>query len=472
MSVQNIIINRDEETYNLENNLFEENNLLIEEKIKNKKYKKKFNKIKNFLKYFFIVFGIISLSFLLITLVLYIKNIDFQARLSYTNSNSTKDTTITWSTLYNYDEKYVEYFSKNDLVKNKLYPQTIPFISCWPFTRYIHKVDLMNIDYNNTYKYKIYNGKYSSKLFEFTTPLKDKNSTNVLFFGDMGAFGAVSMEKIIDNIKDNSTNLDFFFHLGDISYNLETYFGLIGDYFLSEFEEATSRIPYMVTAGNHETYENFTNYKNRFKMPNYQETQNLFYTIENPPLKIINFNSEAFFFLNMKPTFDNQLEFIIKELNNTNRTKFPWLIATAHRPMYCSNKGFDDCTNLEKDIIRNILEPYFLKYRLTMYLSAHEHSYERTCPIFDGKCQKGYENLSYYNQSDLIYPINVISGAGGCLEGASSFKSIIPLWSKKTDVKSGFGILNTNYTDFLWKEYIVENTEQNIIDFFHIKNNL
>ena len=164
------------------------------------------------------------------------------------------------------------------------------------------------------------------------------------------------MKKIIENIKNNN-NFDFFFHLGDISYNLETYFGLIGDYFLSEIEEATSRIPYMVTAGNHETYENFTNYRNRFKMPNYRSTENLFYTIENPPVKIINFNSEAFYFSNMKPTFNNQLDFIVDELNKTNRTIFQWLIATAHRPMYCSNSDHDDCENWEKDIIRNILEP-------------------------------------------------------------------------------------------------------------------
>ena len=93
------------------------NNLLIRQKIKNKKCKKKLNKIKKCLKFFFIVFGIISFSFLLITLILYIKNIDYQVKLSYTNSNSTKDTTITWSTLYNYETKYLEYFSVNDLIK-------------------------------------------------------------------------------------------------------------------------------------------------------------------------------------------------------------------------------------------------------------------------------------------------------------------------------------------------------------------
>ena len=43
-----------------------------------------------------------------------------------------------------------------------------------------------------------------------------------------------------------------------------------------------------------------------------------------------------------------------------------------------------------------------------MYLSAHEHSYERTCPIYDGKCQLGYKNSTAFNLSDLIYPINVI----------------------------------------------------------------
>ena len=35
-----------------------------------------------------------------------------------------------------------------------------------------------------------------------------------------------------------------------------------------------------------------------------------------------------------------------------------WVIATGHRPMYCTNSDKDDCSNWIRDIRRN-LNPYF-----------------------------------------------------------------------------------------------------------------
>ena len=62
MSVQNIIINRDEETYNIENDLFEENNLLIEEK-KKKYIKKNLIKLKIALNTFLLYLELLVLVF-------------------------------------------------------------------------------------------------------------------------------------------------------------------------------------------------------------------------------------------------------------------------------------------------------------------------------------------------------------------------------------------------------------------------
>ena len=44
-------------------------------------------------------------------------------------------------------------------------------------------------------------------------------------------------------------------------------FGFVGDKYLENMQSASSIVPYMTVAGNHENYNNFSNYYNRFTMP-------------------------------------------------------------------------------------------------------------------------------------------------------------------------------------------------------------
>ena len=51
-----------------------------------------------------------------------------------------------------------------------------------------------------------------------------------------------------------------------------------------------------------------------------------------------------YYFDSLKPTIKTQTNFIKTQITNVNRSKFPWLIVTAHRPMYCSSDDNDYCT--------------------------------------------------------------------------------------------------------------------------------
>ncbi len=269
----------------------------------------------------------------------------------------------------------------------------------------------------------------------------------------------------------NYLNMDFnfIFHLGDIGYDLNSYFGMVGDIFLSKMEFIISKIPYMTIAGNHESFANFSEYKNRFSMPNYNNNVNFFYTIEKPPIKMININTEIFYFESVKFLVNKQIDYLILNLNNTDRKKFPYLIVTGHRPIYCSNKNYDDCVFWQRDILRNKFENLLLKYNVTIYISAHEHSYERICPIYNGSCQNTSSNNKYY-LSNLNYTIHITTGAAGCIEGKDNFKKIKPEWSIKRNINKGFGILKTNTNSLLWNEYIVKNEKNILIDNFTIIN--
>ena len=110
------------------------------------------------------------------------------------------------------------------------------------FPSYSHKVDFKNLAYDTKYNYKINMGPYQSKTFSFKTPIENKTDLNIIVFGDMGTINAQSRNFIIKDAK--SGNFDFIFHLGDIAYNLETFWGIMGSIYLTQIQDGASTIPY------------------------------------------------------------------------------------------------------------------------------------------------------------------------------------------------------------------------------------
>lgn len=450
-------------------------NRQIEEETLLNQLNKKNNNFCNFKTALVFFFSFIIFIFFTFIIVLHEKesnnsnnnnNLNTQSRLSYTYSNSTNDMSITWASMSHSQSNYLIYSDVKNNYTTKLNAETSIFKE-WPYTKYIHRVYLNNLNYDNEYVYTINNDTHQSDKYYFNIP-KKKNNFNVILWGDMGVESGETRENIIENI--NLNKYDFMFHLGDIAYNLQENSGLKGDLFLSQLEPATSKYPYMVIPGNHESYKNFTEYSYRFTMPNFKENNNYFYTLEFPPLKMININTEAFYFNSLKNTLEKQIQFIEKELSITDRSIYPWLIVTGHRPMYCSNKNSDDCVNWKRDQLRNQLENMFLKYNLTFFIAAHEHSYERICPIYNGICQNNTKNLTQFNLSQLIFPIHLTTGAGGCREGHEKFQDIKPDWSEIRNRENGYAELYVDYNILTWKEYVVRNKIRFLIDSIKIYN--
>ena len=126
----------------------------------------------------------------------------------------------------------------------------------------------------------------------------------------------------------------------------------------------------------------------------------------------------------------------------------------AHRPMYCSNNKVDDCSNFRRDKVKNSLEYLFFKYNVTIEFWAHEHSYERTCPLYNGNCsyiQNYIGKKKLYN-----YPIHITTGAGGTIEGIENFMNN-NIWSIVRIPEYGYGILNVNNSFLEWNQYSINN---------------
>ena len=148
---------------------------------------------------------------------------------------------------------------------------------------------------------------------------------------------------------------DAMLHCGDLGYDLDSSDGRNGDAFLRDIEPIAAYVPYMVSAGNHERAYNFSHYKARFLMPfgdvravgvndvppsfgDGNTHDNHYYSFDLGPVHVVAWNSEAFFY----PQYfdaayaDRMYDWLARDLQSVNRSLTPWVVAHAHRPMYCA----------------------------------------------------------------------------------------------------------------------------------------
>jgi hypothetical protein len=82
--------------------------------------------------------------------------------------------------------------------------------------------------------------------------------------------------------------------------------------------------------------------------------------------------SAEFFVLDSNYMDPGQLNWLRDELQKSNSE---WKIAYFHHPLYSSGKRHGSDTDL-----RAVLEPMFIKYKVNLVLSGHDHIYERITP--------------------------------------------------------------------------------------------
>ena len=102
-----------------------------------------------------------------------------------------------------------------------------------------------------------------------------------------------------------------------------------------QIEPIASRIPYMVSPGNHEFWFNFSAYKHRFSMPSPPGIQNMYWSASVGPLHLTSMDTEDI--LDTAWMSKSQAQWLqadlAKAINST------WKIAMGHRPLYCTQHG-------------------------------------------------------------------------------------------------------------------------------------
>lgn len=206
-------------------------------------------------------------------------------------------------------------------------------------------------------------------------------------------------------------------------------------------------------------------------------TENLMYSFDLGPVHFIAINTEAYYFLNYGiKTLVKQYEWLEQDLTEANkpenRKERPWIVTFGHRPMYCSNDGDNDCHQHETLLRVGLplthffgLEQLFYDNGVDVEFWAHEHSFERSWPLYDYKVYNGSVEEPYRNPGA---PVHIVTGSAGCKEEHSSFEKNMPDWSAFHSEDYGYTRMKAANKTHLYFEQVSVEKKGLVIDSFWI----
>eukprot|EP00026_Physarum_polycephalum_P007392 Phypoly_transcript_07452.p1 GENE.Phypoly_transcript_07452~~Phypoly_transcript_07452.p1 ORF type:complete len:485 (+),score=61.43 Phypoly_transcript_07452:106-1560(+) len=361
-----------------------------------------------------------------------------EMQLTFTTTSNPPDAKIDYSPTSDPSKLQTVYASNAD---------TNHFITPYLRSEYITSVTLTGLTPQTEYAYSIYcdKKKPANAKYVFKT-LPDANDTvNIVLYGDMGYKGAILISNSTGGLHSwaSKYEMDFIVHYGDLAYNLASENGTIGDLFMHNLEPISSRIPYVVTAGNHEFMELRNSeilYRNWFVGQTALGTRSASpdpvmwhsYDIGNY-LHMIGINSEAYCEETNK--LAAQIAWLEKDLTMVRaRDIQPWVIVYGHRQMYdggyntfhaqlmrfgaqCTDSSRTNC-DVSKVCFSGVncaysLEALFTQFKVDIYFCGHMHAYNRMLPISPSLEYESQEMNVHYNPQNPIY---ILSGAAGLEE--------------------------------------------------------
>lgn len=361
--------------------------------------------------------------------------------------------TVTWSTAPGSGRSYVRYALADAL-------EPITFSVAEGFAtefrmpgskthkQYIHRASMTGLSPGLRYQYHIWNGSAGfrdSTKYHFTAMKDGFWTPRIAVMADFGLENPVSLSSLQSDVEQGS--IDCVVHVGDIAYDDYENNGKTGDLFLQMIEPIAASVPYEVSQGNHEAFEDAVHYRNRWTMQNWETNQNLYHSFNVGPLHWIAFNTE-FYFSNPFPagSYGPYPEFAKRQLiwleqdliqANRDRAQRPWVVAFGHRPFYCSGVRHGNCAQ-ETAEVRSQLETLFYKYGVDLVFGGHVHAYERLLPTYNNKVLTAGKDPYL----DPLGPVHIIAASAGCLEDVDTFPDgNFSAWSAVRIPDYGYGYL-------------------------------
>mmetsp|Transcript_63507 Transcript_63507/g.160212 ORF Transcript_63507/g.160212 Transcript_63507/m.160212 type:complete len:630 (-) Transcript_63507:223-2112(-) len=235
-------------------------------------------------------------------------------------------------------------------------------------------------------------------------------------------------------------------HFGDLAYAWSC--GLTWELWQSQIEPIATRMPYMVSVGNHE-YDHFGgddkdpststpfrptwgNYGsdsggecgvpmlNRFPHAPPTGHSIWWYTFSFANVQFVALSSEHDYMRGSE-----QWRWLEQTLKDVDRRAFPWLVVTSHRSLYNSERNASDqiVDHRVSETMRQMLEPLLVTYKVNLVLTGHYHSYERTCPVINQTCEREA-------------PVHICGGMAGMGPDSDGWMEPKPEWSLFQDEKN------------------------------------
>lgn len=300
--------------------------------------------------------------------------------------------------------------------------------------RYVHRVKMTGLVPGHKYEYEVgdEDGGLSGKSFTFWAMRSMENHTSngrpwrFIHLADMGLDNDLTLSNIssfVSRAAEQGTPYDAILHAGDLAYDFHSKQGTVGDQFMMAIEPVASAVPYMTCPGNHESRYNFSHYRKRFSMPNYEETESLWYSFNIGPIHFVSYVTESYFDYKkgkaLNSTLQRQYDWLVTDLEaaNNNREQQPWIIVQGHRPMYCTN-WYNASTGCgpEQEQSRHgtykpsagnvfAVEPLMYKFGVDLWIGGHVHDYTRYWPVYNLEVKNGTTNPNnpYHNPKATTY---------------------------------------------------------------------
>eukprot|EP00475_Leptophrys_vorax_P014433 TRINITY_DN20779_c0_g2_i1.p1 TRINITY_DN20779_c0_g2~~TRINITY_DN20779_c0_g2_i1.p1 ORF type:complete len:627 (+),score=140.30 TRINITY_DN20779_c0_g2_i1:486-2366(+) len=343
----------------------------------------------------------------------------------------------------------------------------------------LHHADLTSLKQDTRYYYSCGSDDTGfGEIYSFVSPPAQSSDarTSFVMMADQGtslcldpvggwcALGSWALlQSLSKKIQNDPRQVGIVFNSGDLSYAVGRAYRW--DMWMNEILPVAANAPYMVSLGNHEfnfyqqdfrpdwgSYWNDSDgecglpTRMRFLMP-WNTSQDLIADAEEVLTSnwwySFNYGSIHFTVISMENNFTKdspQYNWIVDDLSKVNRSEFPWVVVTGHRPLYTSAPNATDDA-LEAEHLKYELEDVFMNYKVDLVLTGHYHQYERTCPVYNGTC---------YGSGEA--PVHVIVGTAGIEKendwGASWFTP--PEWSLKRLAIFGYAQVEAHNSSALY----------------------